>query len=216
MELREYLQQCPVIAILRGIRPEEAEPVCAVLEDAGISILEIPLNSPDPFRSISAVSSRFGDRMLVGAGTVTQPDQISGILAAGGRFVVMPHADVSIVRAAKSAGLFAIPGFFTPTEAIANLNAGADAIKLFPAEIVGPPMLKALKPVLPPDTLVVPVGGIDCESIGSWITAGAEALGAGSAIYRPGDSPSVVGSRVRLLMAAVTKAGPSDLQVLGA
>src|ERR1700761_2345189 len=137
MDLKIGLERCPIIAILRGIRPAEAESIGAALEKAGITIVEVPLNSPDPLESISILSRAFGSRMLVGAGTVTNPTQVSQVAQAGGRLIVTPHANAEIVRTAKATGLFAVPGFFNPTEAFTLLDAGADAIKLFPAEVLG-------------------------------------------------------------------------------
>lgn len=206
MELRILLRHCPLIAILRGIRPQEAEPICAVLEEAGLSIVEIPLNSPEPLESIARLARRFGDHMMIGAGTVTDPAQVTEIASAGGKLILTPHSNMSIVRAAKAAGLLAIPGFFNPTEAFAAVHAGADAIKLFPAEVLGPAMLKALTAVLPPDTLVVPVGGIDATSLAPWIAAGARGFGVGSSIYKPGDTPAAVDAKARSLVAAVNAA----------
>jgi 2-dehydro-3-deoxyphosphogalactonate aldolase len=189
-----------VIAILRGIKPVEAESIGDALEEAGVRIVEVPFNSPDPLQSIATLARIFGDRMLVGAGTLTDPKQVAQVVDAGGRLIVTPHAELSVVRAAKDAGLFAVPGFFSPTEAFALLKAGADAIKLFPAEVVGPPMLKALKAVLPKDTLVVPVGGISDKSIPSWIAAGANGFGAGSSIYMPGDNAKTVLQKAKRLL----------------
>lgn len=202
-DFRGWLARCPVIAILRGIRPEEAESIGAALELAGVTIVEVPLNSPNPLQSIETLARVFGDRMLVGAGTLTDSSQVGEVARAGGRLIVTPHADLSIVRAAKEGGIFAVPGFFNPTEAFALLKAGADAIKLFPAEVLGPPMLKALKAVLPKDALVVPVGGIEQQSIPVWMAAGADGFGAGSAIYRPGDDAQAVKHKAMLLLDAV-------------
>lgn len=203
MDLNGWLRRCPIVAILRGIKPEEAESICATLEEAGIAIVEIPLNSPSALSSISILSRAFGNRMLIGAGTLTDPKQVVEVSAAGGRLIVTPHADTTIVRAAKAAGLFAAPGFFNPTEAFALLHAGADAIKLFPSEVLGTPMLKALLAVLPKDTIVVPVGGVDAESIAPWMTAGALGVGIGSSIYKPGDSVEVVAKKAKALVNAV-------------
>ncbi|HEX2917826.1 MAG TPA: 2-dehydro-3-deoxy-6-phosphogalactonate aldolase [Edaphobacter sp.] len=191
-ELKSWLKECPVIAILRGIRPEEAEAIGNALYEAGIRIVEVPLNSPNPSESISTLARIFGDRMLVGAGTLTEVAQVADVARVGGRLIVTPHADVSIVRAAKEAGLFAVPGFFNPTEAFALLKAGADAIKLFPAEVLGPPMLKALRAVLPNQAMVIPVGGVDAASIPIWKAAGADGFGAGSSLYKPGDDVETV------------------------
>ncbi len=203
MEIRPWLERSPLIAILRGVRPVEVESICLALEQAGICIVEVPLNSPDPLESISILSRSFGNRMLIGAGTLTDPSQVAEVAEAGGRLIVTPHADTAIVRAAKASGLFAVPGFFNPTEAFALLRAGADAIKLFPAEILGPPMLKALRAVLPQSAIVIPVGGVDAGQIAPWIAAGALGFGAGSSIYKPGDSAQTVAAKAQALMAAV-------------
>jgi 2-dehydro-3-deoxyphosphogalactonate aldolase len=203
MDLKIWLERCPVIAILRGVRPEEAESIGAALERAGISIVEVPLNSPDPLASISILSRALGSRMLVGAGTLTDPKQVSEVVAAGGRLIVTPHAHVGIVRAAKASGLFAVPGFFNPTEAFTLLEAGADAIKLFPSEVLGVPMLKALRAVLPKNALVIPVGGIEASNIAPWMSAGAQGVGAGSSIYRPGDDAASVQTKAEALVDAV-------------
>jgi 2-dehydro-3-deoxyphosphogalactonate aldolase len=197
------MERCPLIAILRGIKPAEAEAIGDALEEAGVRILEVPLNSPDPLQSINKLAQAFGDRMLVGAGTLTDATQVAQVVDAGGKLIVTPHAELSVVRAAKDAGLFAVPGFFNPTEAFALLKAGADAIKLFPAEVLGPPMLKALKAVLPKDTLVVPVGGISDKSIPQWIAAGANGFGAGSSIYVPGDDGYTVLQKAKRLLDAL-------------
>jgi 2-dehydro-3-deoxyphosphogalactonate aldolase len=203
LDVKAWLQRCPLVAILRGIQPAEAESICSALEKAGICIVEVPLNSPKPLESIAILSQTFGSRMLIGAGTLTEPSQVGEVAAAGGRLVVTPHADTEIVRAAKAAGLFAIPGFFNPTEAFALLQAGADAIKLFPAEVLGTPMLKALRAVLPKSTIVIPVGGVDKEQIAPWMAAGALGLGIGSAIYTPGDDARTVEAKAQALMKAV-------------
>jgi 2-dehydro-3-deoxyphosphogalactonate aldolase len=203
LDLRLWLERCPLVAILRGVQPAEAESICSALERAGISIVEVPLNSPNPHQSISILSRSFGRRMLIGAGTLTEPSQVGGVAAAGGRLIVTPHADTAIVHAAKAAGLFALPGFFNPTEAFALLEAGADAIKLFPAEVLGPPMLKALRAVLPQAAIVIPVGGVGAEQIAPWMAAGALGLGVGTAVYKPGDDARTVEAKAQALMAAV-------------
>jgi 2-dehydro-3-deoxyphosphogalactonate aldolase len=203
MDVKGWLDRCPLVAILRGVKPSEVELIGHALERAGIAIVEVPLNSPDPFESIAILSRTFGDRMLIGAGTLTKPSQVAELAAAGGRLVVTPHADTSIVRAAKEAGMIAFPGFFNPTEAFALLEAGADGIKLFPAEVLGAPMLKAMLAVLPKSTIVIPVGGVDVSNVASWMAAGALGLGIGSSIYRPGDDAAVVEKKARALMAAV-------------
>jgi 2-dehydro-3-deoxyphosphogalactonate aldolase len=203
VDLGKWLQQCPIIAILRGIKPEEAEAICATLEKAGIAIVEVPLNSPNALMSVSILSQVFGNRMLIGAGTLTDPKQVAEVAAAGGRLIVTPHADTEIVREAKRAGLYAVPGFFNPTEAFALLRVGADAIKLFPSEVLGIPMLRAIQAVLPGDTIVIPVGGVDAQNVVPWMTAGARGVGVGSSIYKPGDDAAIVETKARVLVDAV-------------
>jgi 2-dehydro-3-deoxyphosphogalactonate aldolase len=198
--LSDYLARCGLIAILRGIRRDEAVGVTAALEAAGIAIVEVPLNSPDPMASIAALAREFGARLLIGAGTVMTEAQVAEIAAAGGKLVVTPHASVAVVRAAKRLGLIAVPGFFTPAEAFAMLEAGADALKLFPAEGASPAMLRALLAVLPSRTVVLPVGGIDGTNMTAWRAAGAGGFGIGSAIYKPGDTASVVSAKAHLLL----------------
>jgi len=203
LDVRAWLTRCPLVAILRGIQPAEVESICSALERAGVSIVEVPFNSPNPLESISILSRTFGDRMLIGAGTLTTVAQVDQVAAAGGQLIVTPHANTAIVRAAKQSGLFACPGFFNPTEAFALLEAGADAIKLFPAEVLGPPMLKALRAVLPESSIVVPVGGVDVNQVAPWLAAGAQGLGVGSSIYKPGDDAATVEAKATALVAAV-------------
>lgn len=203
MELKQWLGRCPLVAILRGVRPDEVEAIAAALEEGGIAIVEVPLNSPDPIDSIGRLARRFGERLLVGAGTVMTPEQVAAIAAAGGRLIVTPHADLRVLRAAKAAGLLACPGFFTPTEAFALLQNGADGLKLFPAEAASPAVLKGIRAVLPAGTAVLPVGGIDATNMRPWLKAGAAGFGIGSSIYRPGDSPAVVAANVGKLLAGL-------------
>lgn len=185
-DLAGWLAQCPLVAILRGIRPEEVIDVGEALFEAGFRIIEVPLNSPDPLSSIALLSGRFGDRALVGAGTVTDPAQVEHVADAGGHVIVMPHADGAVVREAKSRGMLALAGFSTPTEALAMLAAGADGLKLFPAEAHPPPVLRAMRAVLPRQVAVLPVGSITPENMESYWQAGAGGFGLGSALYRPG------------------------------
>jgi 2-dehydro-3-deoxyphosphogalactonate aldolase len=203
VDVRAWLEQCPLVAILRGVRPAEVESIGSALQQAGVCIVEVPLNSPNPLESIAILAGSFGSRMLIGAGTLTDPAQVGEVAAAGGRLIVTPHADTAIVRAAKQAGLFAAPGFFNPTEAFALLQAGADAIKLFPAEVLGPPMLLALRAVLPKSAMVIPVGGIGVDQAAPWMAAGALGLGVGSSVYKPGDDARMVEAKARALVAAV-------------
>jgi 2-dehydro-3-deoxyphosphogalactonate aldolase len=203
MELKSYLARCPLIAILRGVQPHEVGAIATALEQAGIAIVEVPLNSPDPLASIATLARDFGPRLLVGAGTVMTEAQVADIARAGGRLIVTPHADPVITRAAKSLGLIAVPGFFTPAEACAMLAAGADALKLFPAEAASPAVLRALRAVLPAGTAVLPVGGIDATNIPAWHAAGAAGFGIGSAIYKPGDTAATVAAKARTLLASL-------------
>jgi 2-dehydro-3-deoxyphosphogalactonate aldolase len=198
----DWLARCPLVAILRGIRPEEAEPVGEALLEAGFAILEVPLNSPEPIESIRRLAARFGDRALIGAGTVTRAADVAAVAGAGGRLMVTPHADPALVRAAKSVGLIALPGFFTAGEAFAQIHAGADALKLFPAEAASPVVLRALLAVLPKGTPVLPVGGIGPDNLAAWREAGAAGFGLGSSLYRPGMPPAEVAARARNLLAA--------------
>ncbi|WP_372617756.1 2-dehydro-3-deoxy-6-phosphogalactonate aldolase [Falsiroseomonas sp.] len=203
MGVKDFLQRCPLVAILRGVKPEEVEAIGDALMAEGIAIIEVPLNSPEPVESIRRLAARFGDRALVGAGTVLDPADCARIAAAGGRLVVTPHADPEVVRAAKQAGMFAVPGFFTPAEAFALLKAGADALKLFPAEAASPAVLKALLAVLPKGTAILPVGGVEARNLAPWRAAGAAGFGIGSAIYKPGDSAATVAAKARALVAGL-------------
>jgi 2-dehydro-3-deoxyphosphogalactonate aldolase len=176
----------PLVAILRGITPPEAESIVLTLYEAGFRLIEVPLNSPNPFDSIAIMRRVLPDDALVGAGTVLRVEQVRPLKASGGELVVMPHSDVAIIRAAKEAGLICMPGVATPTEAFAALAAGADALKIFPAELVTPPVLKAIRVVLPKGTLLLPVGGIMPDNMKPYIDAGAAGFGLGTALYKPG------------------------------
>ncbi|MCB8880045.1 2-dehydro-3-deoxy-6-phosphogalactonate aldolase [Acidisoma cellulosilytica] len=203
--MKQWFEKCPLIAILRGVRPDEVIPIVAALEAAGVAIVEVPLNSPQPLESIKLVAENFGDRMLVGAGTVMTPDQVREIAAVGGKLIVTPHADPEIVRTAKSLGMLAAPGFFTPAEAFTLLRAGADCIKLFPAEASNPAALRGIRAILPPGTMVVPVGGMTAETIPEWTAAGAAGFGIASAIYKVGDTAEIVGQKAAALVASLRK-----------
>ena len=190
--LTEYLSPLPLFAVLRGITPAEIPAIGESLSAEGFRILEVPLNSPQPYESIARLARDFGSRCLVGAGTVLDPAQVSEVKAAGGHLIVMPHADLAVIRAAKAAGMLCVPGVATPTEAFAALNAGADALKMFPAESMPPSVLKAWRAVLPKGTMVFPVGGIKPESMAAYWTAGATGFGTGSNLYAPGANPAAV------------------------
>ena len=203
MDLTALLAACPLVAILRGIRPDEVEAVGEVLVAAGLRVIEVPLNSPEPLDSIARLQRRFGASVLIGAGTVRRVADVDAVADAGGRLIVTPHADPALVRAAKARGLLAVPGFFTPAEAFALLDAGADALKLFPAEGGSPAMLRALLAVLPGGTMVLPVGGMDAGTLGAWRAAGAAGFGIGGAIYKPGDDAAAVAAKAARLMTAL-------------
>lgn len=182
----DWLKRWPLVAILRGIRPGEALDIGTTLVESGFTIIEVPLNSPEPFASIASLAKALGDRVLVGAGTVIDWKHVTKIADAGGRVIVMPHADERVVEAAKRRNLFVVPGFATPTEAFRMINAGADAIKLFPAEANPPKVLKSLRAVLPKEIPILPVGGITPQSMTDYWAAGADGFGLGSALYKPG------------------------------
>jgi len=186
MNLDDYLEPLPLVAVLRGITPEEIAPVTDALHVQGFRILEVPLNSPRPFESIRLLSQRHGDRCLVGAGTVIDPGDVARVRDAGGALIVMPHADVAMIREAKRLGMICLPGVATPTEAFAALAAGADGLKLFPAEAMVPAALRAWRAVLPPGTRVFAVGGIRADNMAPWWNEGAVGFGTGSNLYKPG------------------------------
>lgn len=198
-----HLGACPLVAILRGVRPDEVEAIGAVLLDAGIRIIEVPLNSPDPFESITRLSGLAAGRALVGAGTVLDPDAVARVAAAGGQLVVSPNTDPAVIAASVAAGLVSLPGFFTPSEAFAALAAGAHGLKLFPAEAATPAVLKALRAVLPPTVPVLAVGGITAEGMSAWTAAGASGFGLGSGLYKPGMAAAAVGEAARRYVAAI-------------
>jgi 2-dehydro-3-deoxyphosphogalactonate aldolase len=200
--LDHYLDRFPLIAILRGVRPDEAEAIGDVLVAEGFSILEVPLNSPDPLASIERLARRFPDT-LVGAGTVMTPQAVQDVAAAGGRLVLMPHSDPIVVRAACEAGLLCVPGVATPTEAFAAVANGAAALKLFPAEQMPPAVVKAWRAVVPHSVRLLPVGGIAPDTMAPYLAAGAAGFGLGSALYRPGMEPAEVGERARAFRTAL-------------
>ncbi len=199
--LRSYLDRMGLTAILRGLTPEEALSVGEALVAAGLTMIEVPLNSPDPFESVRRLAARFTD-CLVGAGTVTTPDEVRSVHAAGGRLIVMPHGDPAVIEAAKALGMVCTPGVATPTEGFAALRAGADGLKLFPAEIVSPDALRSMRAVFPAGTLLLPVGGIVPERIAPYVAAGAAGFGLGSGLYAPGRTAAEVGRRAASYVSA--------------
>lgn len=184
-DLDKALDQLPLIAILRGLQPAQAIEVGQVLVDAGFGVIEVPLNSPQPLQSIERLAHALGDQVVIGAGTVLKSENVGEVARAGGRLIVMPHADCNLIRQADHLGLFCVPGVATPTEAFAALEAGADALKMFPAEALPPPVLKAWRAVLRPPIKLLPVGSIAPETMAAYLEAGASGFGLGSALFRP-------------------------------
>ncbi|NQE61860.1 2-dehydro-3-deoxy-6-phosphogalactonate aldolase [Caulobacter sp. RHG1] len=196
------LETLPLVAILRGLKPDEAVEVGEALVAAGFRCLEVPLNSPQPLDSIRRLRDALGDRAIVGAGTVLSPRAVQEVADAGGQIIISPNSNPDVIAATKAAGLISFPAFFTPTEAFAAIDAGADALKLFPAETAGPATLKAIKAVLPPAVPVFPVGGVDPRNLAAWRAAGANGFGLGSALYKPGQTAAQVGVAAEAFVAA--------------
>lgn len=203
------LDDRPLIAILRGLAPDKAAAVGDALCEAGLRALEVPLNSPHPLESIRILRDRLDGRVLVGAGTVLTADQAAAVADAGGEMIVSPNTDTGVIARTKALGLLSVPGFLTPSEAFSALAAGADALKLFPAEIAGRAGLKAMRAVLPAETRIYPVGGISPESIADWHAAGATGFGIGSALFTPDMTAGEIARRAGSFLAA-WQALPSD------
>ena len=202
MDLRAALSYCPIVAILRGVKPDEIDGIGDALIEAGITVIEVPLNSPQPFESIRRLAERHAHHALVGAGTVLEANDVARVKEAGGQLVVAPNFDAAVVRAAKAAGLASLPGVMTPSEGFAALKAGADGLKLFPAEIIPPAVFKAWRAVFAPDTLLLAVGGVGVDNIRSYAEAGASGYGVGSALYKPGRPAAEIGKLACALVAA--------------
>lgn len=185
----------PLVAILRGVKPDEVVAIGEAILEAGISWIEVPLNSPDPLASIALLVSAMGGRAVIGAGTVLSPDDVEAVAATGARLIVSPNMNPAVIRFAKAKGLICLPGVFSATECFAALEAGADGLKFFPGEILGPAGLKALKAVLPPTVTSYAVGGVSAANMAAWLAAGAGGFGLGSALYRPGDSAAAVSAK---------------------
>ena len=204
-ELQQRMAECPLVAIIRGVTPAEAEAVGAAIYEAGIRIIEVPLNSPEPLKSISILARSFGDRALIGAGTVLSAEQVAQVRDAGGRIIVSPSTNIDVIRATVDAGMVSSPGFFTPSEAFEALGAGAHALKLFPAEAASPNVVKAIRAVLPKDVPLLVVGGVSPDNMRSYLDAGAQGFGLGSGLYAAGRSPADVGERARAYVAGVRR-----------
>ena len=191
---------CPLVALLRGIAPGEVEAVGEALVEAGFTLIEVPLNSPQPLESIARLARRLEGRAVIGAGTVLDAGEVAAVAQAGGRLVVSPNSDAAVIAATVEAGLASMPGYFTPSEAFAAIRAGAHALKLFPAEAASPAVLRAQAAVLPPAVPRLAVGGITPESMAGWIAAGARGFGLGPALYKPGfDAAEVRGRAARFI-----------------
>lgn len=193
---------CPLIAILRGITPSEVDAVGDALVGAGFTLIEVPLNSPDPFDSIARLAARLGERAMVGAGTVLGVAQVDRVAACGGTLIVSPNSNPQVIRASVTAGLVSLPGYATPTEAFSALEAGAHGLKLFPADATPPATLRAHRAVLPKDIPVLAVGGITTETMAAWRDAGADGFGLGSSLYKPGKSVDAVATDARAFVTA--------------
>ena len=202
MDLRAALSYCPIAAILRGVKPDEIDAIGDALIESGVTVIEVPLNSPQPFASIKRLAARHGHHALLGAGTVLEVADVARVKEAGGQLVVAPNFDADVVRAAKAAGLAALPGVMTPSEGFAALKAGADGLKLFPAEIIPPAVFKAWRAVFPADTLLLAVGGVGVENLRSYADAGASGYGIGSALYKPGRPAAETGKLAKALVSA--------------
>jgi 2-dehydro-3-deoxyphosphogalactonate aldolase len=203
--LRRYLDECPLVAIIRGVRPDEAEAIGDAIYEGGIRIIEVPMNSPDPLKSIERLAAKFGDRALVGAGTVLDRADVARVRDAGGRIIVSPDTNIPVIEAAAAAGLVASPGYFTPSEAFAAIRAGATALKLFPAEGATPAVLKAHLAVLPNGLPVMAVGGIKPDNMRPWLDAGATGFGLGGGLYRSGQSAAETFDKARAYVAGMKR-----------
>jgi 2-dehydro-3-deoxyphosphogalactonate aldolase len=201
--LNRYLAECPLIAIARGIKPEEADAIGDAIYEGGIRIIEVPLNSPDPLNSIERLAKRFGDKVLVGAGTVLHAADVGRIRDVGGRIVVSPDTNVEVISATAAAGLVATPGYFTPSEAFAAIRAGAAGLKLFPAEAATPAVLRAQLAVIPKEVPIMVVGGVKPDSMRPWLEAGAAGFGLGGGLYKAGQSAEETLEKARAYVAGL-------------
>jgi 2-dehydro-3-deoxyphosphogalactonate aldolase len=209
-ELKRRLTECPLVAIIRGVTPGEAEAIGEAIFEAGIRIIEVPLNSPEPLASIERLARRFGEAALIGAGTVLDPADVARVAQAGGRVIVSPNSFPPVIEAAAAAGLVSLPGFFTPSEAFAALRAGATGLKLFPAEGAAPAGVKALRAVVPRQVPLLVVGGIGPGTMQPWLEGGADGFGLGSGLYRPGQSADETAAKARAYVEGVRGVSPLE------
>ncbi len=206
-QAKRHFADLPLVAILRGVMPDEVVAIGRVLVAAGFRLIEVPLNSPDPIESIRRLAAALGNAATAGGGTVLSVADVAQVAAAGGSLVVSPNMDPTVIAATRAAGMLSGPGVCTPTEAFAAIEAGADVLKLFPAEQLGPAAMKAWRAVLPKGMPLMPVGGITPESMASWRAAGATGFGLGSALYQPGMTPADVGRRAEAFVTAYRSSG---------
>lgn len=203
--LASYLKKLPLVAILRGVQPDEVVAIAAPLVELGFEIIEVPLNSPQPFKSIANLSQAYADQALIGAGTVLKVEEVEQVAAHGGRLIVMPHSDTKIIQAAKAKNLCCVPGFATPSEAFAAIEAGADGLKSFPADMITPNAIKSMCAVLPAHIPLLLVGGIGVPQMQAYWQAGAAGFGLGSALYKPGDNAQTVRAKAETFIQAMQK-----------
>ena len=202
---RDHFADCPLVAIIRGVTPEEVEAIGGALIEAGIRIIEVPLNSPEPLKSIEILAAKFGGEATIGAGTVLTAQDVRAVADAGGKIIVSPGFDADVVQASVAAGLVSSPGYFTPTEAFAALKAGAHVLKLFPAEAASPVIVKAQRAVIPRSVPLVVVGGVTPEKVADYLAAGADGFGLGGALFKPGQSAAEVRAQADAFVAAVKR-----------
>jgi 2-dehydro-3-deoxyphosphogalactonate aldolase len=202
---RRYFAECPLVAIIRGVTPDEAEAIGDAIYEAGIRIIEVPLNSPEPLDSIARLAALFGERALIGAGTVLDPAQVEQVSRAGGRLIVSPSTCASVIEATVAASMVSSPGYFTPSEAFDAIRAGAHALKLFPAEAASPAVVKAQRAVIPKNVPLIVVGGVKPDNMGPWLEAGADGFGLGSGLYKPGQSSDEVRAQAEAYVAGLKR-----------